>query len=98
MNKYVSSDEQDSLVAGAKSGLYDFFEGSNDFCDARCVSKSVTFFRDLFTATHDDDTCPTIEFYCNGCQANAESFIESSDGSVPCCTMNALDSITSVSI
>ena len=98
VNEYVSSDEQDSLVAGAKSGLYDFFDGSDDFCDAGCVSKTAKYFKKLFFATHDADTCPTIEFYCGDCQANAENFMAGPAGSMPCCTMDALESIVSVSI
>ena len=98
VNEHISGDAQDSFVNGVRSGLYEFFDGSNHFCDAGCVSKTAKYFKKLFFATHDAETCPTIEFYCGDCQANAENFIEGPDGPVPCCTKKALDSITSVSI
>ena len=99
INKHISRDAQDSIVSGVRYGLYDFFEGSNEFCDARCVSKTTKYFNNLFSATHDDETCPTIEFYCGDCQANAESFIAKlgAANAVPCCTLDALDSIVLVS-
>ena len=97
VNKYITSDTQDTVVTEVKAGLYSFFEGAEDFCEARCVVQSVDFFEELFTATHDDETCPTIGVYCGGCQDNADQFIVNSAGSIPCCTQEALGSIVGVS-
>ena len=98
VNKYLSADTQESIASGAKSSLYSFLEGSTEFCDAECISKTSEYFMNLFTATHDAETCPTIESYCGGCQNNAESFISANADSVPCCTQTALDSIIGVSL
>ena len=95
VNKYLSADKQESIASGAKSGLYSFLEGSKKFCNAGCISETSEYFMNLFTATHDAETCPTIESYCGGCQNNADSFI--SANAAPCCTQTALDSIVGVS-
>lgn len=93
VNMYISPETQESIVSDAKAGLQDFIQGSQDFCRAGCVKKSAWFFRKVFTATHDEDTCPTIEVYCGGCQDNTDQYLRDNAGSVPCCTQAALDGI-----
>lgn len=94
LDDYVTAEKQVSIVSDVKAGLYRFFDGSREFCDAECVGKTLDFFKGVFEATHDADTCPTVGVYCGGCQNNADSFISTNAGSVPCCTQTALDSIT----
>lgn len=94
-NEYFSEEDQATLANDAKQTLYDFIDGASDFCDAQCVSKTAHYFRGLFFATHDRHTCPAIGLYCGGCQNNADSFIASGRATVPCCTQQALESISS---
>ena len=98
VNTYISQDAQATIVSEAKAGLYEFIEGSKDFCKAGCIKKSAKFFKHVFSATHDEETCPTIEVYCGGCQANTDQYLSDTAGSVPCCTQDALDSIVGVSL
>lgn len=93
INKYVNDNEQDSIVSEARAGLNNFIGASNAFCDAKCFKKSAAYFNLLFAATHDADTCPTVEVYCGGCQNAADSHISANAGSLPCCTQTALGSI-----
>lgn len=93
-NEYFSEDDQAAMAKAAKKKLYGFIQGAKDFCGAGCVRKTARYFRSLFHATHDKETCPVVGLYCGGCQDNADAFIASETGAVPCCTQDALDSIT----
>jgi len=93
-NEYFSADDQTTIATNARTALYSFLEGANDFCDAGCIRKTARFFKQLFSATHDEGTCPVVGLYCGGCQDNADQFISGNAASVPCCTQDALDSIS----
>lgn len=93
-NEYFSAEDQATLARDARASLYAFINKANDFCGAGCVRKTARYFKALFGATHDADTCPAIGLYCGGCQDNADGFIATGEPAVPCCTQDALDSIS----
>merc|ERR1711862_281840 len=93
-NEYFSAEDQATLAENARATLYAFINRANDFCDAGCVRKTARYFKALFGATHDEETCPVIGLYCGGCQDNADGFIATGEPAVPCCTQDALDSIS----
>jgi len=93
IDEHIPAADQESMIAGAREGLYNFIEKAKRFCRSGCVDKSADYFEDAFMATHDEDTCPVVNVYgyCGDCQSNMETFVTEND--VPCCTQSAVVNI-----
>jgi len=88
-----SAKEEEEKVADARTGLNYFMSNSSKFCSAGCVSKSTSFFTHMFVGTDCEESCPSIDKYCGGCEANANKFLDWYPKSTPCCTRTALKNI-----